>query len=270
MKQVDLSIIIPSIRTANWRRFLESVQNSIKKYSCEVIFIGPFVDEGTLNDFPIARHIKSYDTVGVCLQKACKEAEGVLLYHNVDDSVFVEGAIDIAIDFYARYCNKEDILNARYREGKNFISNEFPELYWRLGSYPHVYGQRYINPDWRLSVQPILSKEYFIEIGGLDCRFVYSNHSHIDLSCRVNQLGGRVIHSPIEVAFTDHGQGDHMPIQLAQEGPDTIMFNDLWNNPRENIIDYDNYKKYEGRWEGRFSKEYESYEELCKGENYKI
>ncbi len=263
---IDLSIIVPSIRTANWQRFVDSVKDSCKKYRCEIIFVGPWKTE-VVSDIPI-RHIQSYDRVGVCIQKGCFEAEGKFIFHTVDDGILLPDAIDYSLSYFISRGNFIDILNCRYREGQGFSGREFPEIYWRAGSYPHVYGQKYINPDWRLSLQPIMWREYFIMIGGMDCRFEYSNHSHADLSFRVQSNEGTIIHSPVDISTADHSQKDHGPIQFAQENLDSPVFDALWNAPRDKFIEYDNYKEFEGRWKQRFSKEYTSYDELCEGEGY--
>lgn len=261
-----ISIVVPSIRTQHWQRFLDSVKESCKLYSCEVIFVGPFKTEVS-TDIPV-RHIKSYDRVGVCLQKGCIEAEGELVFHTVDDGVLLPDALDITIFNYCKHAKFNDIMNARYMEGQGFSGRSFPEAYWRAGSYPTVYGQKYVNPDWRLSLQPIVNREFFIMVGGLDCRFEYSNHSHVDFNFRTQLIGGRILHSPVDVSSADHSQSDHGPIQFAQENIDSAVFNDLWNQPRSKFIEYEDYKNYEGRWERRFSKKYSSYDELCKGEGY--
>jgi hypothetical protein len=268
MNRPVISIIVPSIRTQHWRRFLESAANGCTKFPYEVIFIGPFCDKESLEDFPVARHIHSFDRVGVCLQKGCLEAAGKLIFHTVDDGVILPNALDDCIIQYETVCKNTAILNARYREGDGFSNNSFPLSYWKIGSYPTHYGQKYINPRWDLSLQPIVDREFFEYMGGLDCRFEYSNHSHVDFAIRVQQWGGIVHHSYVDVTSADHGQNDHGPIQIAQENIDAPVFNELWNSPRESKINYDNYKQYEGRWERRFSKEYQSYHALCEGESY--
>lgn len=266
-----LSIIVPSIRPQNWRRFLESVQKSCTGYVCEVIFVGPFSYEGTLQDFPIARWIKRYDSVPVCLQIGCIEAKGELLFHTVDDGILLENSLDNTLDYYYKMCEDQDIVNCRYRESPNFGGQEFPLQYWVAGSYPTHYGQKYVNPHWNLSLQPLISKNLFIGLGGLDCSFEYSNHPHVDLSFRIQQNGGIVYHSPLDVSTADHGQNDHGPIQSAQEGIDAKRFNEMWNadSAAERIyLNIMNHEPYQGMWKHRFKQEYKSYEEMCAGEGY--
>lgn len=264
--EYDVSIVVPSIRTQNWQRFLDSVKESCTLYRAEVIFVGPFKTE-VVSDIPV-RHIESYDRVGVCLQKGCLEAEGELVFHTVDDGILLKDSLNLTLFEYYKKANFNDIVNARYMEGQGFSGRTFPEYYWRAGTYPQVYGQKFVNPDWRLSLQPIVNRQFFIMTGGLDCRFEYSNHSHVDFSFRTQLIGGKILHSPVDVSSADHSQKDHGPIQFAQENIDSPVFNDLWNQPRSKFIEYEDYKNYEGRWERRFSKEYTSYDELCDGERY--
>lgn len=273
MSNPYLSIIVPSIRTQNWERFISSVQDSCTKFSYEVIFIGPFKNQEVLDNNKNVRYIHSFDTVTVCLQRATLLAKGELIHNNVDDGVFLPDSLDLALDYYKNNCNIGDILNCRYREGQGFSGKELPMYYWRMGTYPQQYGLLGINPNWQLSLQPIFSKIYFINMGGYDCRWEYSNYAHIDFCarCQNSNPSGKVIHSPIEVSSADHSQPDHGPIQAAQEGPDSIKFKELWKEPtNRQFIDINNWRDFSGRWERRFSKEYSSYEEMCLGEKYVI
>lgn len=266
---IDISLIVPSIRPHNWQRFLNSVQNSCTKYNWEVVFIGPFNNERAMENLPI-KWIKSYDTVPVCLQLGSREASGKLIFHTVDDGLLLPNSLDLAIDFYNTNCYN-DILNCRYTEGPNFSGRPFPENYWKAGYYPQHYGQKYVDPTWNLSVQPLLLKRTFIEFGGLDCSFGYSNHPHIDANFRWQQAGLAIINSPTEITIADHMpglSGDHAPICNTQEGPDSIKFNELWNSPRKTKIPYDNFIPFLGTWKARFKKEYSTYEEMCVGEGY--
>lgn len=263
----DVSIIVPTIRTHLLERFVRSVENACKEYSSEIVFISPFKTE-IVSHIPI-KWVASYSSVPVCLQLGGIEAEGKLLFHTVDDGVLLENSLDIALSQYNKECQFNDILNCRYMEGKDFNCYEFPEIYWRAGSYPHIYGAKYVDPDWRLSLQPLLSREFYVLTGGMDCEPEYSNFGHSDISFRCQQNSGKIVHSCINITKADHGQNDHEPIQSAQEGPDKVIFDRWWNNPRPNIINYEDYKQYDKIWERRFKDKYSSYEDLCKGENYK-
>lgn len=263
----DLSIIVPSIRTPNWAQFINSVKQSCIKHTWEIIFIGPFKDESLLiNNI---KHIENYSTVPVCLQIASIQAQGKLLHHNVDDSIFYENSLDTCIDFYNKNCSYKDLINGRYREGKNHSGYEFnPNIYWRAGTYPTIYCKKYVNPNWLLSLQPLLNREYFIELGGLNTNFEYSNHSHIDFSFRLLNNGGNIFHSPVEIVSSDHSQIDHQPIEDAQNN-DQKLFDNIWNNEQNRIyIDINNYKDNENIWIRRFDKKYSSYKELI--EKYEI
>jgi len=266
MNICDISIIVPSLRPQNWERFLESCANSCTKFSYQVIFIGPFANENILNQSRCnVRFIRSYSTVPICLQIACNVANGKYLFHTVDDGILLPNSLDICLE------QNPTIMNARYMEGDGFSGYEFPMQYWRAGTYPNVYGQKFINPDWTITLQPIINRELYYVFGGIETKFEYSNHGHADLSFRLQKAGLKIEQSPISVSSADHGQIDHQPIQDAQEGPDTEIFNQMWNIDREcskKYFDYDSNNIWKRRfplnWEAYFS-----YEDLCEKNGYK-
>ena len=258
----EITIIVPSIRTHLWERFLNSIPYSCKKYSFIVIFVGPFYDK-IISNLAHVEYIESYATPTNCFQVGTQAADTKLILHTSDDSVFYEDAIDKCIDqFYLM--NDKSVLNCRYREGTNFGQYEFPMAYWKAGTYPNVYGQKYVNPNWNLSLQQILYKDFFFQMGGFDCRFEFSNHAHADFAFRVQNYYGLVSHSNCEIANLEHLSDyniDHKPVQDAQEGPDTILFNEIWNNEQERFtISYDTLTN--NYWTRRFNKKYNSYEEM--------
>lgn len=272
---MDISIIIPSIRTHYWQRIYDSLVQSCQKYTWEVVFVGPFVNEQVLNSHENILHFHSYASTPICIQEFIPQCNGKLICQISDDCLAYHNGLDGCIDTYLTHCQKEDAVNARYREGENFQSPEFPWYYWSPKGYPpNIYGWAGINPDWWLCLQTLINKEFFIEIGGLDCRFEFVNHCYHDLSFRIQNMGGKVYQSLTELCVYDHmpgDVGDHKPISDAQIGPDTEKFNLLWENKsNRGKIDYNNWKQYEKMWSRRFNKKYKSYDEMCQDLHYSI
>jgi hypothetical protein len=268
-----ISIIVPTIRPNLWKRFYNSILDSCKKCDWELIFIGPFADESLLSNDCRIKFIKSYSNPTTCFQIGIASAKNSLLYFTSDDSVLYPDALDICVFDFIQFCKTNDVLNVRYREGKNFGQYEFPMAYWIAGSYPHVYGQKFVNRNWGLAIQSICDREFFINFGGFDCRFQFSNHAHADFSFRLQNFGGKVYHSRCEIANLTHIEGetgDHAPVKNAQEIDDTNLFNEIWNNVSDRkIIEFNNYLEFKDKiWSKRFKKEYNSYEEMYQGENY--
>jgi hypothetical protein len=266
-----ISIIVPSIRTALWDSFYQTIATSCKKYLYEVIFIGPFANEEFLKQNPTVKFIKSYSNPTTCFQLAVLESSGDFLYFVSDDSLLYPNSLDVCCSYLINNNPKSNILNCRYREGNPIGLYEFPLAYWIAGSYPQ-YRLKYINPNWGMAIQTLISKKLFIEMGGFDCAFQFSNHAHTDLSFRIQNCGGFVLQSPCEISNVQHlsdKKGDHRTVEEVQTNEDSQLFSWIWNNePNRKYLDYNNYTKHNRPWEKRFKRLYNSYEEMCDGENY--
>lgn len=143
---------------------------------------------------------------------------------------------------------------------------------WQLKNISEFNGLKWVDPEWTTFVQPMMYKQRFIDMGGFDCSFEYSNHPHHDLAFRMNLDGSDIRVAPFSVSYAFHmpgSSGDHGPIQNAQEGPDIKHFWDKWTgeSPPDVVIDYANYKDYDKVWSRRFKRQYDSYEEMY-NENY--
>ena len=74
----------------------------------------------------------------------------------------------------------------------------------------------------------------FYELGGLDCRWEYSNHAIHDLMFRNQEDGGKIFEIP-EIAYVcshyPQKTGDHGPVHDAQGGPDLALWNQIYEDP---------------------------------------
>jgi hypothetical protein len=267
----DLSILVPGIRPHNWLELYNSSKKACTKYNYEMVFIGPFDPPDELLENDNVKYFKDFASVPVCMQKASLECEGKLIFHTVDDGVLEEHSIDMAIDYYNKYCSEKDVVNMRYREGVEKKGKSLPLGYWTAWYHGDL-RLRGIDSSWSISVQPMMSLEYYKELGGFDCHFEYSNHCHHDLMFRTQMNGGKIYNSPVEVCNANHfpgKTGDHEPIFIAQHHHDDPKFFKLYGykKPVDRIkIDYNNWKKCPEIWKIRFKDEKlpESYEEMLK------
>lgn len=265
----DLSILVPGIRPHNWKSLYESAKLACQNYSFEMVFIGPFEPEPDFLKNQNVKYIKDYASVPVCMQKATLECEGKLIFHTVDDGILEKNSIDMAIDYYNKYCTEKDVINMRYKEGSGRNGSTLPLGYWT--AYFHAdLRLAGVDSEWNISLQPLMSTEYFKKLGGFDCNFEYSNHCHHDLMFRIQMNGGKIINSPIEACNADHfpgSSGDHEPIFIAQHQYDDSRFFEIYGlkKPLDRvIINYDNWKSRPAVWKIRFKENNlpHSYEEL--------
>lgn len=257
---MKLSIIVPTIRTHYLPRFINSVAKSCVDIEYEIIFIGPFEIPEELK-LPYIKFIKSYSKVPCCIQEATLHCAGEIICHAVDDSVFYDGSLKTVFNYFVNNFSEKDAITLTYTENTNNMTSAEKWLVKNISEFNFI---KNADPEWTTFVQPMMYKDMFIKVGGFDCQFEYSNHSHHDLAFRLNMLGSKIQVSPIPVSYAFHmpdRTGDHAPICDAQ-GEDESIFFRKWLEKPEPIIDYNNYLLYNKKWERRFNKEFSSYEEM--------
>lgn len=265
----DLSILIPAIRVHKWYNLYNSLLNSCKKYTFELVLIGPFDLPPEMTGIKNVKFIKDFGCPTRAAQLGVSHCEGNFLYHCVDDALFFENAIDESLFFYEKNCSAKDVINMRYRESSNYTGVELPEEFW----YAHFHEELRlpgINSSWKISLHHLMSLDYFKYLGGWDCQFEYLNHPLHDLMFRVQYDGGILYNSPIEATTCDHypgTSGDHKPIHESQLYHDAPIFKTIYNDVnavnKRVIIPLDNWKQCPDIWERRFkNKKPHSYYEL--------
>ena len=161
-----------------------------------------------------------------------------------------------------------------YGEG----GNKMDKSYWQVSTFPDFRFPG-IDQSWRIANQCIMDKNYFIELGGLDCvNFEYIDKPIHDFMFRLQKDGGQIHMAPEHcciATWMPGTTGDHAPIHHAQISHDTPIFNAMYSKEetygKRIRIEYDNWKDSPEVWERRFSKGIpSSYEELCANEGYEI
>jgi len=262
-----LSIFLPSIRTFYLEKLYESAINSCKKHDFELVIAGPFELPESLKGNNNIKFIKTYASPTKSAQLAAIACEGELIYHTSDDVLFIENAIDEAIELYDRKCSDDDIVSMRYIESLNHeAKNEFPLHYWTVANSCPIHS---LNQNWNINANFLMKKDLFVKYGGFDCCFEYLTQAGADLLIRLQKNGSIVYHSEKNITTADWSGGskgeEHKPIQIAQEQKDTPLFWNIWlfDYDTRNIIDINNHKNYPDKWERRFGNNLpSSYEEL--------
>ena len=254
----DISILVPAIRTHMWKPLYDSAVAACKKYSFELVLVSPFELPEELQQHTNITLIKDYGCPTRAAQIGALHCKGKLIYHCVDDGVFFPDAIDVATDFYNECCEYKDTVNMRYREGSQYSGPPLPESFWYAYSSPELRLPG-IDSEWKIALHFLISREYFLELGGWDCQFEYLNHSLHDLMFRIQANGGVVYSSPVETINCDHmpnRTGDHGPIHDAQTIHDAPIFHGIYKEhgaaAKRIVLDFDNWKSAPELWERRF------------------
>jgi len=266
---VDVSFFFPGIRTHFWENLYASAHAACKRHTFEVVVVSPFDPPEPLKKFKNFRVIKDWGNPTRCAQIAAKNCSGKLIYHTVDDGLFIPDSIDIAIELYRSACSRNDMVNMRYREGQNFGGSQLPLSFWNAWTSEELRLPG-VNPAWKTSLHFLIDREKFVEMGGFDTRFEYLNHPLHDFAFRLQALGGKIFHSQTEVISCTHYPGesvDHGPIHNAQLYHDAPIFNDIYSDPQaafsRSLIPFDNWESSPAVWERRFgNKKPKDYKEM--------
>lgn len=261
-KKPDISIVMPAIRTFKWDRMYDTILNSCKKHDFEIILCGPFGLTEKLSKLDNVKWIKDYGSPSRCANIAATSASADLIAHLVDDALFVEGALDLAIEQYQQTCGPKDVLNLRYTEGLGHAGppSMFKDAYFTVGYHP-IYNLAGIPQHYSIAPHHIINVEYFKSMGGYDCmNFEYQNFNLTDLMLRIQHDGGKIVHSSETITHCDWmpgTSGDHRPIHQAYEENDNPKFQEMYSDPdcldkRVGAVNIDDWKSTPAVWNRRF------------------
>lgn len=257
---MDISILIPGIRTPLWKKVYDSIVKSFSG-TWEVFFVGPYSPENMI-DMPNARFIQSYASPLVCRQIALVRSQGKWICWAADDVWFCEGALDKAFETVKDKDYKTMVIG-KYAEGidkhPSNIAMVNNDAYWTLDFHGFLKNTMKIFPkNYFLINTGLVSRELLMEIGGFDCQFEACAMGCCDISLRLQIHGGQGILQNDPIFHSSHlpGQeGDHGPIHDGQTMHDMPLFLEIWEGKEyahRVCIDINNYFSQPQRWVRRF------------------
>lgn len=252
---IDLSILITGIRTNRWVELYNSILLGIKRYSFETIFIGPKPLPEDLLKYKDIKYIKDNGSPSRTTQMSVALAEGKYITILADDSIVYEDSLDLCMDLLLNNNPDKDLIACRHVQTRNYSGIPEPGISqldegWWLAYQHTVLRQKYVDPSWRITCNPLMSLAYYKELGGLDCRFHHVNFNVHDLTYRAQMNGSKVHLSPTIVAntpiHTERPSTD--PLMIASMNNDEPLYISTWSQPREIKIDFDNWKESPRNW----------------------
>lgn len=269
MNKYDITLYMPALRPHKWTHIYDSFGQACKKYSWEVIFIGPFDPPQELLLKENVQYVKDYGCPSRCFQLGIQYIRSDIFYFAVDDDTFIEDSVDVSLDYYHKNCTDMDLLVMPYIEGGYWQPKEYWSCFFHKGLQ-----LRGIDQNWKICPQGIYNKLTFRRMGGFDCVFEYTDKSQQDYCFRLQKLGGQIHISPVTCANTrwtpDH-QEDHGAVHDQMVKYDVPLFEQMYDKPNNrDIIGFDNWLNTDKIWKRRFpTRLYHTYEELWQGENYR-
>ena len=258
---VDMSIVVPGIRSDRWSKLREQIIRSCNRHSCEVIFCSSKPLPNELVGLSDVKHILDHGSPARCFQHGSMAAEGEMIALLSDDGVLFEGALSACID-QLRAADQKDLVAMRYTEGQGFRANmsDFVDSYWTAW---HHADQRLpgVDPSWRVCMIFMMRRSQFLWLGGVDCAFEHVNMNLHDMAYRAQRAGGRVLLSPSFVAMYDWdpNRNEHnSPVIQAYHRNDLPLFHSIYGDlaiaaSRPIQIEYDNWRSSPEVWQRRLS-----------------
>lgn len=249
---------MPAIRTSNWQKVYESITRSTQR-PFELIICSPYDLPQSLSKYKNIKIIKDWGSPTRASQIAASLIEGKFVFPtHSDDSIFIENAIDKNLDLLISLGDFiKNVVVAKYSESQNYShsSRYQGDEYYKLTN-AYKTNPQFIDKDWWIYNTVFMHSKYFIEMGGFNCSFQACPYSHADLAIRCQSDGANTIMSSFPIIMCDHGQDDHLPIEISQVYEDAPIFNRKYSSPINkelNKIPFDNWKNSETVWSKRFS-----------------
>lgn len=231
--QYELSMCLAGIRPHFWKSVYDSALISCSRYSFEMVIVSPYDLPQELSGYNNIKLIKDKGCPTRASQHGTAECSGKLLMFPCDDGVFIPDSCNQAIDLWNSVAKRNDGMVLRYKEGPGMNAPSFPESYWNAR---HHLGDPNLKLEghWKIAPQPMVSLDYYKEIGGVDVdTFECMSWATHDLCYRIQRAGGTFHLSPLEVMDADnYGETgvDHAPVFYAHSVDQNAFFN-LYTNP---------------------------------------
>lgn len=248
---MDVSIVVPSIRTKNWQKLLDSLKDGCGKYSYELILVGPTDSQELQGSYAF---IQDFGSPCRCGQLGSTIAKGEYITWSSDDGYFLPGGLESAIDLQkevGKAGGENDVIAINYAEGPGFSGKGMPPEWFRAH---HHADQRLpgIMPWYKIAPVGMYKLNFFRYLGGWDTRYEHLNMSCHDLAFRAQKAQANVHLSPKVVSTHDQtpGAADYQPIQEAYYKNDLPLFQSMYAvyDPNRVCIQYDNWMNSPITW----------------------
>lgn len=258
---MKLSIFLAGIRPSNWSKLYSSIPNvtTLPKDEYELLFVSPYDLPLELQNVDNVNHVKDWGNPSRCFQLGLLHSRGEYVVWGADDGTFSPTmAFDKAFDAIPKH--HKGVVSFKYKEGNTPQSEAMlGDEYWILGSHKLHRKLKHVPNNCTLVMNALIRRDYFMEIGGWDCRIEQLGLSCPDLSVRLQKDGAEVIMGEkfMEVSHLFADAGDHGPITRAFKKHDKPLYCHIYSNPEgenRSRIDFDNWKNAESVWSRRFKK----------------
>jgi len=254
---MKLSIFLAGIRTRYWKALYESIPNTTSIDDYELIIVGPYDLPPELEGDPKIRVIKDYGCPSRCYQLGLKSCQGEYVVWAADDGTFSPTkAIDQALAAIPKH--HKGVVSLKYWEGATGPAGQKqmgPE-WWRIRRHKTLRRCPYANANYFMVMNALIRRDYFMELGGFDCRFEHLGLGAVDVAVRLQNDGAEVVLGDKFMDIDDDNSAEHEPIRLGQTENDYPLFVKLYTHKsgaRRTKVELENWQKAQDVWTRRFS-----------------
>lgn len=251
----QISIVLSSFKPEEYLNIYSRLPGSIGNYTYELVCVGPNFPPYPLQQFGNIKYVRDFGCPSRCVQIGASISEGKFFTWTCDGALFDTLGYSQCADILSDKTRK-DIVNVRYDEGPNYQYNpmHLRTEYWKSHTHP-VLVTKQSPENLDLAIFGFYNLDYFIEMGGVDCKFEHINMNSHDLAFRIQRDGGKVYQSPTRVmALNWEPHNLSNPVHQAYTENDEPLWKKMYNSdePRPLKIDFNNWKSAETFWSRRF------------------
>ncbi len=233
----DLSYIFVGMTPDLWEANYENIKQAVGKYSFEFIIVSPYFPTEALQKHFNVKYIREFGHPSRCLQVASLVAAGEFLTWGSEDYRAEPAGLEKTITLL-KGNDYKDVINQLYSEGPGYTGSQYlDDNYWKPYTHPPL-RQIAVNPEWSISMTPLLRTAWFRDMGGIDCSYEHFNFNVHDLMFRIQYNGGKIIKSDGKVYSHDHtdpNQGNHVAFEQAQSENDMPRFIEKYSKADANM-----------------------------------
>jgi hypothetical protein len=258
---MDVSIVMPGIRTYRWWDVYTQLGICCSEHSWELIIVTPSRDlPSEFKDVSNVKHVQDHGTPSRALQLGTTHADGEYLTWITDDGIPMYNCIDNSLEGL-KTMRDIDVVCMRYDEGPSYAMDRQHDMrYWKASTHKdmHLDG---VNQEWFLPMIMLLRTDFYRRMGGIDCRFEHTNFNLIDLGFRVQRYGSTVYFSMstyLKVNGVMSRRNPNNSAVIAASDSDRKLFMSIYStketaDARPTTIAYDNWKDSPEVWDRRQS-----------------
>ncbi len=266
MDQIDLSFICSGVRVEKWRALLDSFFQMDSSLTMEAVCLGPYKPPAEVTNDSRISFILDEGAPIRGIQRGVLAAKGSYVMWCSDDCIFMHGAQDMIWNMINGQDRKTVVLGkytegeGRSKRGKKNWKMILHDSYYAINTCMHT-ASLYIPNHWLIGNNTYIDRSYFMELGGLDCRFEGVVLATTDWAIRAQRDGAKFILAQIKEL--------ECPLEGANEGAHGAIYNSFWENDlplyqaihrdpnsvNRIKIDFDNWKDTPEVWRRRISKQ---------------